>query len=63
MNQRLKDFLEIVPTAHWWQPPPAWQEQAREALSERLITVGFGGKLKLTDAGRAALSEPNGDRS
>jgi hypothetical protein len=61
MDKRLKDFLELVPYANWRSPPKAWGEQVREALSERLITIGFGGSIKLTDAGRLALTNGDGE--
>jgi hypothetical protein len=54
MDEQLKKFLALVPTANWRQPPNVWNQQLREALSEGFITVGFGGVLKLTDAGREA---------
>jgi hypothetical protein len=42
--------------------PPTWNEQLREAMSENFISIGFGGLLKLTDAGRAALeAKPAGE--
>ena len=34
--------------------PAVWGAQLREALSEGFVTVGWGGILKLTDAGREA---------
>lgn len=54
MNDRLAIFLDLVPTARWSQPPAVWGPQLREALSEGFVTVGWGGILKLTDAGREA---------
>lgn len=56
MDEQLLKFLKLVPTAVWRQPPPVWNEQLRSALSDGFISVGFGGTLKLTDAGRAALT-------
>lgn len=62
---RLRQFLSLVPNANWrgrGHPPAVWNEQLREALSDNLVTVGFGGLLKLTDAGRAALeAKPAGE--
>lgn len=54
MKDRLLIFLDLVPTARWSQPPDVWGQQLREAMSEGFVTVGWGGVLKLTDAGRAA---------
>ncbi|WP_143279270.1 hypothetical protein [Bradyrhizobium ottawaense] len=53
MDERLKKFLGLVPTANWRSPPPVWNEQLREALSEGYVEVAFGGRLQLTP--RAAL--------
>lgn len=56
-TDRLRQFLSLVPNANWrGQPPAVWNEQLREALSDGLVTVGFGGLLSLTDAGRTALN-------
>ena len=54
MDEKMTKFLGLVPTANWYQPPKVWNEQVRQALSDGLITVGFGGLIKLTDAGREA---------
>jgi hypothetical protein len=54
MDEKLTKFLGLVPGANWHQPPQVWGEQLRQALSAGLVTVGFGGVLKLTDAGREA---------
>lgn len=59
-GERLRQFLALVPNANWsgrGHPPAVWNDQVREALADRLITVRFGGLLKLTDAGRAALQQ------
>lgn len=58
IGERLRQFLTLVPNANWrgcGQPPAVWNEQLREALAEHFVTIGFGGLLKLTDAGRAVL--------
>lgn len=55
MDQKLRQFLELVPNASWRRPPPVWNEQLRAALSEGYIKVGFGGGLQLSEAGKAAL--------
>jgi hypothetical protein len=55
MDQKLKQFLELVPNASWRRPPPVWNEQLRAALSAGYIKVGFGGWLQLSEAGKAAL--------
>lgn len=58
MDEKLAKFLKLVPGASWQMPPPVWNEQLREALNDHLVTVGWGGVLELTSAGRARL---NGD--
>lgn len=57
MKDRLLIFLDLVPTANWKQPPAVWGEQLRQAMGEGFVTVGWGGVLKLTDAGRAARTK------
>jgi len=52
MSDKLANFLRRVPTANWRIPPPIWNEELREALNEGFVTFGFGGVLKLTEAGR-----------
>lgn len=63
--ERLRQFLSLVPNAGWRASnpmPSVWNEQLREAMGESFIAIGFGGLLKLTDAGRAALSpKPAGE--
>lgn len=60
-DDKLTKFLNLVPRANWRQDMPRiWNEQLRQALSDNLVTVGWGGALILTDAGRAAVS--NGTR-
>lgn len=65
MAERLRQFLSLVPNANWrgrGHPPAVWNEQLREALAEGFVTAGFGGLLKLTDAGHAALeAKPAGE--
>lgn len=56
MNERLDHFLRLIPSANWRQPPPAWNKELRTALSDRLVTVGFGGVLKLTSEGEAIVT-------
>jgi hypothetical protein len=56
MEDKLKTFLELVPNANWRQPPAVWNEQIREALSDQLVTIGWGGVFKLTDRGRERLT-------
>ena len=58
-DDRLLDFLKMVPHAHWRQPPFVWGEQLRRAMSENLVMVGWGGILKLTDAGHDAVTNGN----
>lgn len=54
---KLTEFLKLVSRPNGWRDvPPIWNEQIRQSLNDGLVTVGFGGVLKLTDAGRALLS-------
>jgi hypothetical protein len=57
MTPKLKDYLRLVKQG---TRPPAhvWGEQAREALSERYVRVGWGGRLDLMPAGEEALRMP-----
>jgi hypothetical protein len=50
-------FLRLVERSSWRKVPKVWNEQLRKSLSDRLVKVGFGGVLELTDAGRAALQK------
>lgn len=60
MSEQLVKFLELVPQANWRRNmPTVWNEQLRQALSEGLVAIGFGGVFVLTDAGRAALQKDN----
>lgn len=54
-DDKLVKFLKLVPSANWKQPPSVWGEQLRRSLSEGFVSVGFGGILKLTDAGRSTI--------
>lgn len=55
---KLRRFLGLVASGDWRDPPVhVWGEEIRRALSDQLVTIGFGGVLKLTDAGRAALKD------
>lgn len=56
MSEKLINFLALVPCMSWREPPKVWNEQLREALSENYVKVGFGGVLKLTEAGAAIVS-------
>lgn len=49
---RLIMFLKMVRAATWRSVPPNWNEELRQALSDDLVTTGWGGVLKLTDAGK-----------
>jgi hypothetical protein len=55
MGDRLADFLRLVRSQDWRDPPAIWNEQLRRALSDGLVTVGWGGVLKLTEAGKQSL--------
>jgi hypothetical protein len=57
MTQKLKDYLRLVQGGT--RPPPhVWGEEAHAALNDRLVTVGWGGRLKLTPGGERALTLP-----
>lgn len=60
-NDKLTRFLSLVPQANWRHPPAVWSVAVREALSDGLVGVGFGGVMMLTDAGRAYLSQQRQD--
>lgn len=51
-EEKLTRFLRLVPQANWRRPPAVWAESVREALSDKLVTIGFGGVMKLTEAGK-----------
>jgi hypothetical protein len=51
-KQLLRNFLRLARDSGWRRPPQVWNKQFREALSMNLVTIGFGGVVKLTDAGR-----------
>jgi len=55
-DEKLIRFLELVHGGAWRDPPPVWNEQLRRALSDGLVTVGWGGVLKLTDEGSRVQS-------
>jgi hypothetical protein len=55
VDERLLRFLRLVHTSRWSKPPSVWGDQVRASVSNGLVTVGFGGILKLTEAGRAAI--------
>ena len=58
MDEKMLKFLSVVPNANWrGNMPLIWNDQLRQALSNGLVTVVFGGLLRLTDAGRAALRQ------
>lgn len=52
MDEKMVKFLDLVPTANWRLPPAVWSEQLQAALSDNLVTVGWGGVLKLTESGQ-----------
>jgi len=58
VDEMLTKFLRLVPGANWRSPPSVWNDQFRQALSDGLVIVGFGGVLKLTDIGRALARSP-----
>lgn len=51
MDEKLIKFLKLVPAARWHQVPQVWNDQLCAALADRLVTVGWGGMIKLTDEG------------
>lgn len=54
----MRKFLTIVRDAGWRtttnRVPRVWAEEYREALSGKLVRIGFGGSIELTDEGKAA---------
>jgi hypothetical protein len=56
-HESLIRFLSVVNTARFKGVPPVWAVPMRQALSDHLIRVGWGGVLELTDAGRAKLKD------
>lgn len=58
MEDKLTKFLGIVLNANWRgdDMPKVWNEQLRAALSDQLVTVGWGGVLKLTDRGHERIA-------
>jgi hypothetical protein len=60
-DEKLLKFLSIVPRANWLHVPSVWNEQLRQALGDNLIRVGWGGRIELTEAGRAVVV-PSADR-
>lgn len=55
MVTMMEKFLTLVPNARWRLPPPVWRETYRKALSDDLVTPGWGGILKLTAKGRETI--------
>lgn len=60
MSETVK-LLRILKGAGWTSVPPAWRDELRRALTTGIVTVGFGGVLKLTEAGEAMLRKPPAD--
>jgi hypothetical protein len=56
MGDRLTEFLRLVRVARWRGAPHNWSIELRQALNDDLVSVGFGGLLKLTDKGEALAS-------
>lgn len=54
MDEKLIRFLKAADGARWAHVPDVWLEQLRAALSQRLVKVGWGGIIELTEAGKAA---------
>jgi hypothetical protein len=55
-SEKTMQFLRLIKSTGWRHPPSCWNEQLRESLSEQYVTVGFGGRLKLTDLGREVVN-------
>lgn len=68
IDEKTIKFLTLVPGAGWRANnransiPTVWNEQVRAALSDQLIAIGFGGAVRLTDAGRLALKTAEGEQ-
>lgn len=58
---KLIEFLKLVRCANWRSVPQVWNREYSKSLSDGLVTIGFGGAVKLTPAGRAHLSSGRGD--
>lgn len=58
MSNELRNFLGLVKseTFRSGSVPRIWNLEYRKALSDGLISIGWGGKLGLTDEGDALLS-------
>jgi hypothetical protein len=52
---RTEKFLRLVADGYMRKASAQWAAEVRSALSDGLVTVGFGGALQLTDAGRERL--------
>ena len=50
-ENRLIAFLKVARLAEWRLVPTVWNAELREALSDNLVTVGFGGVLRVTENG------------
>lgn len=54
-DRNMEIFLTLVPLAGWRKEvPPPWRDSFREALSNGLVKVGWGGRIELTDLGELA---------
>ena len=56
MDEKQLSFLRMIASNGRDIPSRAWAQQIREALSDGLVRVGFGGVCELTEAGREALA-------
>lgn len=58
MTDRLTKFLQIVFTSRMRSGavPKVWAVEYRQALSDGLVSIGWGGVLDLTDEGRTAAN-------
>lgn len=58
MRERLRQFLSLVKDGSFnsGDVPKVWNEQYRTAISDGLINIGFGGRLKVSDRGTKVLN-------
>lgn len=50
-DSRLISFLKIAKAMNWRLVPAVWNSELRQALSDNLVTVEWGGVLKVNENG------------
>lgn len=58
---KLQKFLSIVRTADFrsGEVPRVWASEYHEALSSGLVSIHFGGSIRLSEAGHEAMATRN----